>query len=245
MLWQIMRQTAFDIIPVLDVARGKVVRATKGERAAYKELSTPLAQSAEPGDVAKGLMRLFPFRHLYVADLDGIEGRGRNVHLVPALSAAVPTCDIWIDAGTASRKAARSLLAAPVATLVVGSESLETTSEITDILSEAPARSVLSLDFRGDEFMGPPEILKRSELWPERVIVMTLARVGSGDGPDFNRIKDIAGRAGRRRIYAAGGVRHKDDIHHLREAGAIGALVATALHEGAIGLTDLRAFAAR
>ena len=94
-----------DIIPVLDVARGKVVRAVQGQRSAYRPIETPLAASAEPADVARGLRALFPFRKVYVADLDGIEGRGRNTRLVPLLSQALPHTEIWIDAGTGSRGA--------------------------------------------------------------------------------------------------------------------------------------------
>ncbi len=234
-----------EIIPVLDVAHGKVVRGVKGERASYREIASPLASSAAPADVAEGLMRLFPFRTLYVADLDGIEGRGRNVHLVPAISSSLPACEVWIDAGTASRKAARSVLAAPVATLVVGSESVETQGEIADILAEAPARSVLSLDFRGEEFMGPAEILKNAALWPDRLIVMTLARVGSGEGPDLDRIREIVSRAGQRKVYAAGGVRGGSDIEALRDAGVAGVLVASALHEGKISRQELKAIYGR
>ena len=47
------------------------------------------------------------------------------MHLVPALVSALPHTEIWIDAGTGSREAARAVLAAPIATLVVGTESLE------------------------------------------------------------------------------------------------------------------------
>ena len=42
----------------------------------------------------------------------------RNVHLVPSLSGVLRTTEIWIDAGSASRSAARAVLAAPVTTLV-------------------------------------------------------------------------------------------------------------------------------
>jgi len=37
-------------------------------------------------------------------------------------------------------------------------------------------------------------------------------------------------------IYAGGGVRHDEDLRALESAGASGALVATALHEGRITL---------
>lgn len=229
-----------DVVPVLDVARGQVVRGIKGDRASYKPIATQLVPGSEPAAIARALLGLHPFRKLYVADLDGIEGRGRNVHLVPALSAVAGTTELWIDTGAASRKAARSVLAAPVTTLIVGSESIERTAEFEDIASEAPLRTVLSLDFRGDEFMGPRRLLEDETLWPNRVIVMTLARVGSGEGPDMDRLGAIIKRAGKRKVYAAGGVRHRADLMALRDLGAAGVLVASALHEGAITAQDIK-----
>ena len=234
-----------DIIPVLDVARGQVVHAVEGKRTAYRPIETPLANSTEPADLARGLRALFPFRKIYVADLDGIEGRGRNTRLVPSLSQVLPHTEIWIDAGTGSRGAARAVLAAPIATLVVGSESLENARVWHDIVAEAPPRTVLSLDFRGSEFMGPEALLDDPTLWPARVIVMTLDRVGSGGGPDVARLQQIASRAGSRRVYAAGGIRNRADLDRIRAAGAAGALVASALHAQKITAGDLKEIAGR
>jgi HisA/HisF family protein len=234
-----------DIIPVLDVARGKVVRAIQGQRSAYRPIETPLAASAEPADVARGLRALFPFRKVYVADLDGIEGRGRNTHLVPLLSQALPHTELWIDAGTGSRAPARAVLAAPVATLVVGSESLETVRVWQDIAAEAPTRTVLSLDFRGGEFMGPDALLADASLWPSRVIVMTLDRIGGDGGPNVALLESIAARAGSRRVYAAGGIRDRADLDRVQRAGVAGALVASVLHAQKISAGDLKQIAGR
>ncbi|MBX9683884.1 MAG: nickel transporter [Hyphomicrobium sp.] len=234
-----------DVIPVIDVAKGTVVRAVQGHRAAYQPLVTPHANSADPAAVAQGLRRLYPFRKFYVADLDGIEGRGRNVHLVPSLSRVLGGAEIWIDAGTASRGAARALLAAPIATLVVGSESLETLATANDILAESPQRTVLSLDFRGDEFMGPSALLRDEARWPDRLIVMTLARVGSDQGPDIDRLRDVVSRAHGRKVYAAGGIRDVADLAAVRHAGAHGALIASALHGQKISAGDLKEIAGR
>ena len=234
-----------DVIPVLDVMGGQVVRGVRGNRADYQQLLTPLAASSDPVEVARGLRALFPFRRLYVADLDGIAGRGRSLHLTPALSRVFGGGDIWIDAGVESRGAARSVLAAPVATLVIGSESLESLAAAKDILSEAPERSVLSLDFRGEEFMGPDELLADAALWPSRVIVMTLSRVGGGEGPDLARIAAISKLANGRKIYAAGGIRDVDDLKAARAAGATGALVSSALHGQKISAGALKEIAGR
>lgn len=234
-----------DVIPVLDVAHGRVVQARRGEREAYQPIVTPLSPTADPAQVAKGLYGVYPFRRIYIADLDGIAGRGRNAHLVPAISQALPHTEIWVDAGTASRGAARALLAAPVTTLVLGSESLENVATMMDVASEAPSRTVLSLDFSGDEYMGPSVLLDEPELWPARVIVMTLARVGSEEGPDLARISDVVKRSAGRKVYAAGGIRDVADLSAVRAAGAAGALVATALHGGKITAGDLRKIAGR
>ena len=234
-----------DIIPVIDVARGEVVHAVRGDRANYKPIKSPLARNANPADVARGIRKLHPFRRFYLADLDGIEGRGRNKHLVPELGQVMPGVEFWIDAGTGSRGAARSLLATPSATLVIGSETLENIGDLKDILAEAPTRSVLSLDFRGDEFMGPDALIRDATLWPQHVIVMTLGRVGSGEGPDIERIRDIAQRAGGRNVYAAGGLRNRADMDAARAAGACGALIASALHDKTITAGDLKEIAGR
>ena len=68
--------------------------------------------------------------------------------------------------------------------------------------------------------------------WPRNVIVMTLARVGSGAGPDVARLSEIRAKATRRSIYAAGGVRDAADLAALKGLGVAGALVATSLHDG-------------
>lgn len=234
-----------DVIPVIDVAHGQVVRAVKGERSAYRPIETPISASSDPVDLARGLAKLFTFRRLYLADLDGIEGRGRDKHLVQALSHVLPGVEIWIDAGTGSRGAARAVLAAPVSTLVVGSESIETVRVWSDIAAEAPGRTILSLDFRHDEFMGPETLLTDASLWPSRVIVMTLDRVGANAGPDFKKLADIVSRAGGRRVYAAGGVRNREDLDALRKIGVKGALVSSALHSGKISAGDLKEVAGR
>jgi uncharacterized protein related to proFAR isomerase len=126
---------------------------------------------------------------------------------------------------------------------VLGSESLSSLDDYEHARGRAGPNAPLSLDFRGDAFVGPPELLAEACLWPNRIIVMTLARVGSGEGPDLARLGDIIARAGSRAVFAAGGVRHADDLKALRDLGVAGALVATALHQGRIVPRDLATLA--
>lgn len=234
------------IIPVIDVRHGIAVRAVAGDRAAYRPLVTPLVdprrsdhragavpQSAaglSPLAVARGFRNLYPFETIYMADLDAIEGRHANVGAVAELTAALPHVQMWIDAG---RKPGEPWSTSAVS--VFGSEVLDARHADRPI----PDNAVLSLDFRGDTFVGPQALLAQSELWPSRIIVMTLARVGSDGGPDLARIAEIALRAPRCRIYAAGGIRDVSDLMAARDAGAAGALIASALHAQKIKADDL------
>ena len=223
------------IIPVIDLLGGVVVRARGGRRDVYRPIVTPLAASSEPCEVLAGMSRLHAFTTVYIADLDAILGRGNNVDAVRRLQNSFPHVAFWLDAGARD--------AAPGSSLewVVGSESLS--DDPPPDLSAAP-NAILSLDFRGELFLGPPALASTPRLWPARVIVMTLGRVGMAEGPDFARLAAVKAVAGPREIFAAGGVRGGEDLAALARMGVTGALVASALHDGALGARDLALFGA-
>jgi phosphoribosylformimino-5-aminoimidazole carboxamide ribotide isomerase len=215
------------VIPVVDLKNGVVVRAQRGDRAAYRPIETPLAATSDAVDVVRGLLALHAFRTLYVADLDAIMTTGDNLDAIRRIRQAFPALDLWIDNGAADVGALDALSASKIGAPVIGSESQRDGALLSRV-----AEALLSLDFRGDAFLGPLEILERPELWPQRIIVMTLARVGSAAGPDIERLAAIRAHAGARMIYAAGGVRDIGDLAALKASGIGGALVATALHDG-------------
>ncbi|KQT69995.1 MULTISPECIES: HisA/HisF-related TIM barrel protein [unclassified Aureimonas] len=219
------------IIPVLDLMGGLVVRGHLGDRASYRPIVTPLSDTPDPVAVAQGLQSLGPFSAIYVADLDAIEGRGVQAGVLDALSGAFPGTDFWIDAGVADADGARALLARERTVVVIGSETLLSVDVLEALAGED--RWALSLDYRGTSFVGPKGVLERPDLWPARVIAMTLAKVGSGAGPDFARLAEVRALAGpERQVFAAGGVRDGADLARLEAEGISGALVASALHDG-------------
>jgi phosphoribosylformimino-5-aminoimidazole carboxamide ribotide isomerase len=146
-----------------------------------------------------------------------------------------PGLDIWADTGIANGDDLVAWQARGLGTAVIGSESLSSSAFAAGVRDPA----VLSLDFRGDRFIGPPAMLSDASLWPGRIIAMTLARVGAGDGPDLERLAGLVNQANGREIFAAGGVRHAADLDALAEFGAAGVLLASALHDGCLGHSEL------
>ena len=234
-----------EIIPVIDLKGGHVVHARGGLRDSYEPIRSSLVDGSEPLDVVRALCELHPFKTLYVADLDAIEGRGHHGAVLRDLKGVFPDLHLWVDNGLSSAAECRAWLLDGSGALVLGSESQEDAAVLEALSDRMDAgRIILSLDFKNDEFLGPPALLERAGSWPPDIIAMTLARVGGAAGPDMDRLKWLRERAPDRRIYAAGGVRGLDDLRRLAALGVSGVLVASALHDGRLGRTQLAPFAA-
>jgi phosphoribosylformimino-5-aminoimidazole carboxamide ribotide isomerase len=219
-----------EVIPVLDLKGGIVVHARMGMRSRYAPIETPLSPTSDPRSVARGLQSIFPFKAFYIADLDAIEGNSDNATALKALRTEYPNLAFWVDNGTADLRNAKPWLEAGLGHLVIGSETQRDSELVRHLCQDE--RIVLSLDFRDDAFLGPASLLEDVDAWPQKIIVMALARVGSASGPDMNRLANVKSRAIGRQIYAAGGVRDANDLALLARAGVSGALVATSLHNG-------------
>jgi phosphoribosylformimino-5-aminoimidazole carboxamide ribotide isomerase len=72
-----------------------------------------------------------------------------------------------------------------------------------------------------------------------QVIVLDLLRVGSDEGVNFEFLKKVIAEVGVD-VYVGGGVRDIGDLVELKNLGASGALVASALHTGKITIEQLK-----
>ncbi len=227
------------VVPVLDLKGGIVVHARRGRRADYAPLHSPLVRGCEPVPVARALRGVCRTSSLYVADLDALAGAAADERTLAALAAVA---EVWVDAGATTPERAEALARAGVARNVVGTESLS--ADPGDARAAVPAEPppVLSIDLREGRLISPhPELAGRQPaagvplaitLGVREVLVIDLARVGTGRGPPLRAVSELAAALPAVAIYAGGGVRGEDDLRALESAGATGALVATALHEG-------------
>jgi phosphoribosylformimino-5-aminoimidazole carboxamide ribotide isomerase len=231
---------SFELIPVIDLMGGLVVHARAGDRDRYRPLEhSRISASPDPATVIEGLLALHPFRTLYIADLDAIRKLGDHKALIFGLRRMFPQLHFWVDAGFAGECGCRRFLAAGLGDLVLGSES-QADLRLLDLFGH-DTRLILSLDFQGDRRLGAEALFEVPERWPERVIAMTLARVGRGGGPDVERLAGLRRLAPEKRFYAAGGVRGAGDLRALEALGCAGALIASALHDGRLGSDELAA----
>ncbi|HVP03573.1 MAG TPA: HisA/HisF-related TIM barrel protein [Solirubrobacteraceae bacterium] len=224
------------LIPVIDVRDGVVVHARGGARADYRPLRSPLVDSARPAAVARALSALCGGSPVYVADLPAIAGAAPDAAMLAQVSAVA---EAWVDAGATTARRARALAAAGAARNVLGTESLR--------VARAPAGGpapALSVDLRDGRLVTALAGLTGREplaaaplagaLGVREVIVIELTAVGMGTGPALQAVQQLARALPGVEILAGGGVRDDRDLRALARAGASGALVATALHEGRV-----------
>jgi phosphoribosylformimino-5-aminoimidazole carboxamide ribotide isomerase len=156
-----------------------------------------------------------------------------------------PALRFWVDNGISSAGACWAWLQQGYGDLVLGSEAQSDVSTLDELTAErAGDRIVLSLDYKDGRFLGPERLQAQPSLWPQRIIAMTLSRVGSDSGPDFDLLNQLRTKAPAKKLFAAGGVRGGEDLIELNRRGISGVLVASALHAGRIGKREIAAICA-
>ena len=237
------------VVPVIDLKGGMAVHAVRGERERYRPVRSVIAgDEGEPLALARAFAAELGLDELYVADLDAITG-GDGDHAA-VLGALAREGRVMVDAGVSQPERARALLDLGAHRVIVGTETLSGADALDRLLAELPGGAmILSVDLREGRALSPdPRLagvpaldalarLHRAGL--REAIVLDLARVGSGAGPDVALIAEIHAAFPDLELLAGGGVRDVEDLRALDAAGAAGALVATALHRGVIGPREL------
>jgi len=251
---------------VVDLLDDRAVHARGGDRSTYEPVVMVAGEPIQPGhapDVARAYVDQLGLDDLYVADLTAIAAsleRSRHHARVPAESPrhegtldGITACGmaVWLDAGIATPEDATHAIHLGARHVVVGLETLPSWKALEEICHAlGPGHVSFSLDLRDAapvSHLGlvtgrtrPETVVDlAAEAGAASVIVMELARVGTGSGPDLETIESVRRAVPHVALFAGGGVRGPQDLRRLADAGCDGALVATALHDGRLGAADI------
>ena len=235
------------LIPVIDLLNNQAVHAVKVERKNYKPVVSVLCNSSDPLEIAVEFRDKLGLNEIYIADLDAIQNSDRTKHrnLIEHLSSR-EGFRILLDAGISDAGEARNLLDTGIYRVIIGAETLKSLDALDEIPSGLdPDRLIFSLDCRNGEILSkcsdlarlsPMRALERlySSGW-RKIILLDLARVGSGRGIDCSLIIEAQARFPKLTLLAGGGIAGPEELSRLQSLGVAGVLVATALHNGTIG----------
>jgi phosphoribosylformimino-5-aminoimidazole carboxamide ribotide isomerase len=204
--------------------RNMVVHGKSGLRATYKPLDWGLSPTAEP----VGFVKAIAPKYLYIADLDRIEGTGAHDALIRTCASLVDCC--YVDRGTQSPY---DLLTGPHIKNIIGTETGGAD------LSRYHG-GYLSVDVKDGKVIptgnAPETVLRAARKWNfEGCILLNLGFVGTETGLESGTDTLETWRSAYDgRLLYGGGVASVADLEIIKEAGFNGAIIATALHKGAV-----------
>lgn len=227
---------AFDVLPAIDIAAGRLASYTsRGPAASDAFGGDPIA--AARSHIEAGV------RWLHVVDMDlAFDSEARNLDVVREI--ALLGLPVQASGGISSADDVQAMLDAGARRVVLGSRALADEASTLDVMRRFSDRLVVGVEIdegrirsRGARPVDLP--LAETLGWlvaggAHAFLATTVARVGTLVGPDVNTVKRVV-RAGKP-VLAAGGIARIDDLRALRRVGAAGAIVGRAALEGDLDL---------
>lgn len=220
-----------EIIPVLDLMSGMAVSGKSGQRDTYEPLKTVYSSSPDPVEIAISLKRQGA-KHIYIADLDAIEGAGSNLELVRKINHLLPVILDWGVKDFQSFKFALDF----AEKIIVATETLKSLEEMDKIIRTfSKKRIVISLDIKDGQVLSKIPSLtldklksKLMELKPEEIILLDISGVGTEKGFNKTLLDEFRGWES---LILGGGIT-PEELETLKKKGINKFLMGTALHSG-------------
>jgi phosphoribosylformimino-5-aminoimidazole carboxamide ribotide isomerase len=232
------------VIPSVDVRGGLVVRLLRGDYARETVFGGDVVGTVE-GFAEAGA------RRVHLVDLDAARGRPDEASTIAVRAAVVALAHRGVDAqvggGVRHRDAAQAWIDAGAAYVVIGSLAVRDPRAAQALCGVFPHRVLAGLDISHGSARaqgwtvdagGAMVHLQRWRSWPLAGVVHTaIERDGTLAGPALDSLHAVCA-AFPGDVIASGGVTTLDDVAACEGAGAAGAIVGRALHQGVF---DLRA----
>ena len=237
-----------EIIPAVDIMKGRVVRLTRGDprlMRSYEHLGDPVSLARR--------WEVEGARFIHIVDLDAALGRKGNLKVIKLIVNSV-NVPIQVGGGIRSLEFAKKLLLMGVKRIIIGSLAFSDPYVVKTLLEEfGEERIVVALDhqkgivmIKGWKSSSEMSINEASEnfrkLGVRLFLVTSVNRDGTLLGPDIETLSQLCRHD--YKIIAAGGISSIKDILALKRLGIYGAIIGKALYEGRFNLKEaLRAAA--
>ncbi len=229
---------AFQVIPAIDVAGGRLARLTP---------EGPVRMEEHGGDpVAAARAFLAAGAHLlHVVDLDlAFSGEAKNASVLTEI--AMLGVDVQASGAIVDDGAIVAALAAGAERVVLGSAALDDLGRTRTLIERYGDRLVIGIEVDGDRIRARghretdlplAETLARVlDAGAVRCLITSVGRVSTMSGPDLGALRVAVGIG--LVAIAGGGVGSIADIASARDAGAEGAVVGRAALEGRLDLAS-------
>ncbi len=230
------------VIPAIDLLEGRVVRLREGKRDTARIYSQdPIAVALRWESEGADLIHLI--------DLNAAFEDGNNRDIIARIRERIKT-PLQVGGGIRSTAAAREIMSIGVDRIVLGTMAFKDIAGTATLLEElGQDRVVVALDHRRGTVRlagwtaSSGTLLEPAmqQLWhrgAREFLITSIERDGAMTGPDLETLAPLCADK-RFSVIASGGVHTLEDVQALWQIGASGAVIGTALYEGAVSLSRL------
>ncbi len=232
------------LIPAIDLMKGKIVRLSKGDPKTAKvyteKFGTPLEAAKRWQNEGAG--------KLHIIDLDAAFVLGNNQDVISEIAKNVKL-SIQVGGGIRNFETAEKLFRTGIAQVILGALAFSDPSAIGKIRNKFGIDSVIvALDNKDGQIMVEgwktatamtvdDALEKYSQLGVHSFLITSIAQDGMLSGPDLQTLS-AAALFPNAKIIAAGGIGSIGDLAALKEIGVEGAVIGKALYEGRFTLKE-------
>ncbi|MFC7328351.1 bifunctional 1-(5-phosphoribosyl)-5-((5-phosphoribosylamino)methylideneamino)imidazole-4-carboxamide isomerase/phosphoribosylanthranilate isomerase PriA [Marinactinospora rubrisoli] len=233
--------STLELLPAVDVAGGQAVQLVQGRAGSG-------GRYGDPVQAALGWQNAGA-EWIHLVDLDAAFGRGHNRDL---LARIVGELDVKVElsGGIRDDESLAAALATGCRRVNIGTAALENPEWCAKIIAEHGDRVAIGLDVRGDTLAARGWTRDGGDLFSTlerleaegcaRYVVTDVNKDGTLNGPNLDLLRSVCARTDRP-VVASGGVSSLDDLRAIATLvpeGVEGAIMGTALYEGAFTLQD-------
>ncbi|MFH0776284.1 MAG: 1-(5-phosphoribosyl)-5-[(5-phosphoribosylamino)methylideneamino]imidazole-4-carboxamide isomerase [Patescibacteria group bacterium] len=237
---------SFQIIPAIDLIRGRCVRLYKGSFRQKTEYSVSPSGQAKVFE-NEGADRI------HLVDLDGARaGEPRNLKTIEKICSSVKI-PVEVGGGIRSIESAEKLFSIGVERIILGTLAIEQPELLGEFLAKfGSEKIVVGLDARADGLKlvtrgweGRTELNvldfaeKLEKIGVGRIIYTDIARDGTLTFPNFD-VNERLVKTTKLKVIASGGVTDVAHVEILRKTGCEGAILGKALYEGKISVSEIK-----
>ena len=232
---------ALELLPAVDVAGGQAVQLVQGEAGSGGQYGDPYTAAAAWQEAGA--------EWIHLVDLDAAFSRGHNRDL---LSDIVGRLDVKVEmsGGIRDDESLNAALATGCERVNIGTAALENPDWCAKIIAEHGDRIAIGLDVRGTTLAARGWTREGGDLFEtlarleeqgcRRYVVTDVNKDGMLKGPNLELLRTVCENTDKP-VVASGGVSSLDDLRAIAglvPEGVEGAIMGTALYEGAFTLQD-------
>jgi phosphoribosyl isomerase A len=233
--------TGLTLLPAVDVTEGHAVQLVQGVAGSGGQYGDPVQAALRWQEAGASWIHL--------VDLDAAFGRGSNADL---LGQVVQKLDVSVEmsGGIRDEASLSRALATGCARVNIGTAALENPDWVRSVIARHGDRVAVGLDVRGTRLAARGWTAEGGDLYQTldrldaegcaRYVVTDVLKDGTLRGPNLDLLRTVCGRTDAP-VVASGGVSSLADLRAIASLvplGVEGAIVGTALYEGAFSLAE-------